>query len=140
MRDYAIGLSEEDLRTAIIESRADFVLLSGDDAGFSAVSYLAYFENSPAFSLLHSTSTDRTASYLFAVDRDALDLPDGPLFLDPRDLAYIDASVRDGSAGDAALWQRLAPRGIVLNGGALIDAKTAAALVRDQRAAGSPGH
>lgn len=133
-RDYAIGLAEEDLLSSIEESHAGYILLSGDDAGFSALSYLPYFESNPAFRLVGSTGEGAVRSYLFAIDRDHLRLADGPLFLDLRDIAYIDASVGDGTPGDPAFWQRIAPDGIVLNGGARIDANAAAQIVRDLRA------
>jgi 4-amino-4-deoxy-L-arabinose transferase-like glycosyltransferase len=137
-RDYAIGLAEEDLLGSIGESHAGYILLSGDDAGFSALSYLPYFQSNPAFRLVGSTGAGAVRSYLFAIDRDHLQLAAGPLFLELRDIAYIDASVGDGTPGDGAFWQRIAPDGIVLNGGARIDADAAAEIVRDLRAGPSP--
>jgi 4-amino-4-deoxy-L-arabinose transferase-like glycosyltransferase len=131
--DYAIGISEEDLLSSISDHHADFVLISGDDAGFSSLTYLSYFEENPAFRLVDATGGPDVRSYLFAVDRTRLAPEHAPLDLDMRDFAYI-GSVDDGAAGNAAWWRLVAPNGVRLDGGAIIDASSAALLTRALRA------
>jgi 4-amino-4-deoxy-L-arabinose transferase-like glycosyltransferase len=132
--DYAIGLAEGDLIASIDDHHAGYVLLSGDDAGFSSLSDLAYFQDNPAFRLVDSVRSPDVSSYLFAVDRTKLAPQRRPLALTMQDFAYIDHAVTDGSAGSAAFWRRLAPYGVQLDGGAEIDANSAALIVRDLRA------
>jgi hypothetical protein len=132
-RDYVIGLAEEDLAASMTDHHVDYVLLSGDDAGFSAVSLLPYFEANPAFTLVGQHAGETVRSYLFAVDRTKLVLQAGPLAVDARDLRYIDASLADGSAVSTTFWQALATQGVVLQGSALIDAQSTATFVRESR-------
>ena len=113
------------------------MLVSGDDAGFSSLSDLSYFEDDPAFRLVDSVHGPDVSSYLFAIDRTKLAPQQAPLALGVQDFAYIDRAVSGGAAGSAAFWRTLAPDGVELEGGADIDADGAALLVREMRAAGA---
>jgi 4-amino-4-deoxy-L-arabinose transferase-like glycosyltransferase len=107
---YMVGLAEEDLVAMIQRSGAGFVLLSGDDGGFSSTRSRSYFDTNPAFTLIQAHEGD-VRSYLYRIDGAALALRGGPLALSGEDLAYLvsDAGER---AQTAAFWQALAPAGV----------------------------
>lgn len=70
---FWVALSEEDLLSALRDREPDYVIISGEDAGYSSLTYLDYFIGNPAFELLYS---DRPSGgshvYVFKVDRERL--------------------------------------------------------------------
>jgi len=72
---YYVGLSERDLVRELREREIAYLVLTGEDAGFSSFAYLDYFVAHPAFEMVHKDLRDeRNAVYVFRVDGDALDL------------------------------------------------------------------
>ena len=55
---YYIGLSERDLLAAVEEHDIRYVVITGDDAGFSSLSLVPYFEDHPAFLKVRSFVVD----------------------------------------------------------------------------------
>jgi hypothetical protein len=114
-RDYAIALAEEDLLAAIEEHGATYVLLTGEDAGFSSLSYAAYFADDPAYTLVRSTESGGVGSMLFRVNGGAVAPKRPPLALRAADAAWL-AGEAGVAADDAAWWHDLAPNGLVVDG------------------------
>lgn len=123
---YSVGLAEEDLLTTIREAGASYVLVSGDDGGFSSLAYLPYFSANPGFHLRESDAEGDIRANLYAVDASRLAPQSPPLMLTTGDLAPLLAHPR---AGDAAFWRGLAPHGVLLDG-QLLDAEDMASLSR----------
>lgn len=70
---YYIGLSEVDLLASIEEHEVGYLVLTGDDAGFSSLSLLPYFEDHPAFVPVESfVHDDANQIHIFKIDPDRL--------------------------------------------------------------------
>ncbi len=70
VKTYFIALSERDLLQEIADRRVDYLVLAGEDAGYSSLSYLDYFVDNPAFTLVHRDErSPGNAVYVFQVDR-----------------------------------------------------------------------
>ncbi len=73
VKQYYIALSERDLLGDIMERGVGYVVLTGEDAGYSSLSYLDYFLENPAFTLIHRDERSvGNAAYVFRVDREKL--------------------------------------------------------------------
>lgn len=73
VKRYYIALSEWDLLRDIRERGIQYVVLTGEDAGYSSLSYLDYFLNNPGFTLVHRDErSPGNAAYVFRVDRSRL--------------------------------------------------------------------
>lgn len=123
---YNVALAEEDLLASIRDSGARYVLLIGDDGGFSSLSYRPYFDAHAAFTLLRADDAGDIRAYLYAIDAARLDAVSPPLMLTTADLAPLLAHPR---AGDASFWRALAPHGVLLEG-QLLDAADMASLTQ----------
>ncbi|MCH8065422.1 MAG: glycosyltransferase family 39 protein [Chloroflexi bacterium] len=67
-RGYYVALSEIDLLTELAENRIRYLILTGDDAGFSSLSLLPYFEKHPYFQKAKSFTFDaRNQVHIFEV-------------------------------------------------------------------------
>lgn len=69
-KGYWVGLSQQELMEYIGANESDYVILTGEDVAFSTLSYAAYFQAHPAFTLLYyrkHSSADQL--FVFAVDR-----------------------------------------------------------------------
>ena len=72
-KGYYIALSEDTLLRDLRERAIDFLVLTGEDAGFSSLTYLDYFETNPAFSAVYADVKDeRNAVFIYRVDREEL--------------------------------------------------------------------
>lgn len=70
VKQYYIALSEQDLLHEIARRRIDYLVLTGEDAGYSSLAYLDYFLGNPGFSLIHRDyRSPGNALYVFRVDR-----------------------------------------------------------------------
>ncbi len=68
VQGYYVGLSERDLITDLNENRIGYVMLTGDDAGFSSLSLLPFFESHPYFRNAESFSSGpKDAVHIFRV-------------------------------------------------------------------------
>ena len=67
-RGYYVALSEIDLMTELAENRIRYLILTGDDDGFSSLSLLPYFEKHPYFQKATSFAYDaRNQVHIFEV-------------------------------------------------------------------------
>jgi 4-amino-4-deoxy-L-arabinose transferase-like glycosyltransferase len=68
LKGYYVGLSERDLLSDIATHQIEYLVITGDDAGFSSLSLLAYFENHPAFTSVASfVANDTNQAHIFHV-------------------------------------------------------------------------
>jgi 4-amino-4-deoxy-L-arabinose transferase-like glycosyltransferase len=115
IKGYYIALSEIDLIRDLRRSQADYLVLSGEDAGFSTFSYLDYFTQNPAFTLLHQEAPDSlNAVYIFRVHRRSLEYQDRPLTMSGTTLSALVERLEDSDGGvpsEQAL-RIIAPHGI----------------------------
>ncbi len=125
-RSYDVALAEEDLLTAIRDNDATHLLLTGDDGGFSSLSYRPYFEQNPAFSLVRADDEGDVRAYLYRIDTGALAARNAPLMLSLDDAAHL---LQLPEAVEVAFWRTLAPRGVLLEGQHL-DEKDMASLAK----------
>jgi hypothetical protein len=72
LKGYYVALSERELLRDLRERRIDYLVLTGEDAGYSSLTYLDYFLANPAFSLLHVDQRPTGSAYIFRVDRQRL--------------------------------------------------------------------
>ena len=90
IKTYYIGLSEWDLLRTIEEREVGYLVITGEDAGFSSFTYLDYFEENPAFTLVY---TDRPSSangvYIYRIDREQLALRDYQAAVSEETLAAL---------------------------------------------------
>lgn len=103
VKGYVIGLTQDDLLGDLRRRDVRYLVVTGEDAGFSSLSYLDYFLGAPGLRLVHVESAgDADAAYVFAVDASQLAARPFPLTLDAetegalrRDLgADYDAAMR----------------------------------------------
>ena len=67
-KGYYVALSERDLIAGLSEHNIEYLILTGDDAGFSSLSLLPYFENHPYFTPVQSFVADETnQAHIFQV-------------------------------------------------------------------------
>jgi hypothetical protein len=110
---YFIGLAEDDLLADLREREIDYLLVTTQDAGFSSVSMLAYFEANPAFTLVHQFAGEAPhGGRVYKVDMVGLAQAAVPLQVTRPAFAYV--SERLGEEGAAAYFQRLNPAGYSL--------------------------
>jgi 4-amino-4-deoxy-L-arabinose transferase-like glycosyltransferase len=68
-KGYFIGLAENDLLGDLRDRQIDYVVISTLDAGFSSSSFNRYFEDNPAFRLVHViTATPQDEARIYRVD------------------------------------------------------------------------
>lgn len=114
IKGYFVGLSEIDLLQDIRSFDIDYLVVAGEDAGFSSLTYLDYFLDNPAFSLEHRRVVDGLNQvYVFRVDRGRLAYRDQPVTLSSD---TMDALVARGGGpyaeGTRRLLASLAQRGL----------------------------
>ncbi len=112
-RPYAIALSEDDLLASIRLHNAHYVLLTGEDAGFSTLAYRDYFDRNPAFTKVRAAADGDAA--LYAVDSSVLAPAQPPLRMTTDDLVYL---IKQAGTAAAApdYWRTIAPNGVRLDG------------------------
>jgi 4-amino-4-deoxy-L-arabinose transferase-like glycosyltransferase len=73
LKGYFVALSERDLLRDLRERKIDYLVLTGQDAAYSSLTYLDYFRENPAFTLVHKDEREgANAVYVFRVDRSRL--------------------------------------------------------------------
>ncbi len=73
VKGYLIGLAENDLLLELERRDAEYVVLATLDAGFSSPSFTGYFEDNPAFELLHViTASPHDEVRIYRADLDRL--------------------------------------------------------------------
>ncbi len=115
IKHYNIALSEIDLLKDLRRLQVDYLVLSGEDAGFSTFSYLDYFTENPAFTLLHREAPDSlNAVYIFRVHRPLLEYQDRPLTISGTTLSAFVQQFEDaeGAVPPAQALRVIAPYGI----------------------------
>jgi 4-amino-4-deoxy-L-arabinose transferase-like glycosyltransferase len=74
LKGYYVALSEHDLLRDLREREIDYLVLTGQDAAYSSLTYLDYFRENPAFTLVHEdVPSSANAVYVFRVDRALLE-------------------------------------------------------------------
>jgi hypothetical protein len=71
-KGYYVALSERDLLRDLRERETGYLVLTGEDAGYSSFTYLDYFLKNPAFELIHADQRPTSGAYVFRVRRDRL--------------------------------------------------------------------
>jgi 4-amino-4-deoxy-L-arabinose transferase-like glycosyltransferase len=114
VKDYYVGLAENDLLDELRGRDIEYVVVSLTDAGFSSPSFLPYFEANPAFSLVYSREVSESdRAYIYRVDR-ALLAPRGePARVTERAFAGLEAELGSAEAVEAVL-NRLSASGFIL--------------------------
>lgn len=75
VKNYWVGLSQRELLGYIAAHDIDYVVLTGEDAAFSSLSYAGYFSGHPAFKLRYTEAYSPSDQlFVFDVDRSKLDL------------------------------------------------------------------
>ncbi len=129
---YYIGLSAEDLTGELHREPNLYLLISGDDAGFSSDSFIADFGGRPGFDLVHEYDDGDARSHLYRVHADMLaDAVAWPLALRWQDFQYI-ATDAGREASSSSFWETLAVNGVLLDGQA-VGASDLPALIDDPR-------
>jgi 4-amino-4-deoxy-L-arabinose transferase-like glycosyltransferase len=73
LKGYYVALSERDLLHDLRQREVQYLVLAGEDAGFSSLAYLDYFRDNPAFTLVHEdVRNSANAVYIFQVNRSLL--------------------------------------------------------------------
>lgn len=114
-KGYYIALSERDLLAELKEHGIQYLVLTGDDAGFSSLSLLPYFESHPAFRKVQSFATNASNQvHIFRVNADRLGSTAPPA----RVSRATAEALRDRLGGEQAeaLLEGLSPSGYVLTG------------------------
>jgi 4-amino-4-deoxy-L-arabinose transferase-like glycosyltransferase len=129
-RPYYVGLAREDVQQAFSQYGPNYVLIIGDDAGFSSAVVERYMESQPGLQLIHERRDGGVQAFLFkARGISTLDASPG-LLLTGNAFAHIAMDVGPATA-TAGFWHTLAPDGVVLDGETALDAEDLAALAAD---------
>jgi hypothetical protein len=114
-KGYYIGLSEQDLLRDLRERQIDYLVLTGEDAGFSSLSYLDYFTGNPAFELVHADRRDHANGVsIFRVDRSRLAPRPYRAVMDEETLAALGAIYSEVESNE--LQAAIDPDGIEVRG------------------------
>ena len=107
---YFVALSEQDLMAGLREHEIEYLVLTGDDAGFSSLSLLPYFETHPYFKSVSSFVADESnQAHIFQVVG-AFDEPtNAPALVNDATVAALEDKL--GAERAQALLQGLSPGG-----------------------------
>jgi hypothetical protein len=110
---YYIALSEYDLLRELDRRSIDYLVLTGEDAGFSTFAYLDYVRDHPAFRLLYDAgSSPEDRVYVFRVDRARLQPQPYRTVLNEATLAALTRELDAGSLSEAGAL--IDPDGVAL--------------------------
>ncbi len=107
LKGYLVGLAQDDLLNDLRRRDVRYLVVTGEDAGFSSFTFLDYFYAAPGLSLVHVESAGPgDAAYIFSVDASHLAPRPFPLTID----AQTESALRRGLGDrfDAAM-RALAP-------------------------------
>ena len=126
---YYVALSEQDLIAGLREHEIEYLVLTGDDDGFSSLSLLPYFENHPYFQNVASfVADDINQTHIFRVVG-TFDRPtDAPTLVNDATVAALEDKL--GAERAQALLVGLSPGGYATS--------SAYAAVRPPQAAARP--
>lgn len=114
-KGYYVALSERDLLADVEERGIGYLVLTGDDAGFSSLSLLPYFEEHPAFRRVASfVHDDANQAHVFQVSPSLLEPIAAPARVSEGTAEALRA--RFGASEAEALLEGLSPGGYVLTG------------------------
>jgi len=101
-KGYDVGLTQGDLIHDLRGRGIGYLVISGEDAAFSSLTYMDYFLGMPGLRLVHAEVADSTdAAFVFAVDAAAFAPRDFPLTVSAATEAAIRSELGDGY--DAAI-------------------------------------
>jgi 4-amino-4-deoxy-L-arabinose transferase-like glycosyltransferase len=113
VKHYYVALSERDLIASIAENEVEYVILTGDDAGFSSLSLLAYFDGHPSFRRVATFAPDeRNQAHIFQVDHDRLVVTGRPALVSEPTVQALRR--RLGSDQAEAMLEALSPAGYTI--------------------------
>jgi hypothetical protein len=108
-KGYYIALSERDFLEGLREHSIGYLVLSGDDGGFSSLSLLPYAEAQPGFALEQSFEADANNQvHIFRIDPDALEPVALPAAVSQATLDALEAQL---GADARALLEGMTPAG-----------------------------
>jgi 4-amino-4-deoxy-L-arabinose transferase-like glycosyltransferase len=111
LKGYLIGLAENDLLEELRRRRIEYLVITSTDAGFSSPSLNLYFEDNPAFQLLHVISaTPHDDARIYKVDLDSLGPQDKPALVTQSAREYMVSRMGQAFLADEYL-ERLSPAG-----------------------------
>ena len=96
MKGYLIGLTQDDLLADLRRRDVRYLVVTGEDAGFSSLTYLDYYLSAPGLELVHVESAGPAdAAYIFSVDTVRLASRPFPLTLSPLTAAALRGDLGD---------------------------------------------
>jgi 4-amino-4-deoxy-L-arabinose transferase-like glycosyltransferase len=114
-KGYYVALSERDLLEDLAHRDVSYLVLTGEDAGFSSLSYLDYFLTHPAFQLVYvQEHSSQDAAVVFYVDKAQLGPNPYRAVVDPTTLAGLQAERPEEPR--ASLERAIDADGITLRG------------------------
>lgn len=113
VKQYYVALSEHDLLRELEEREIDYLVLTGEDTGFSSFTYLDYFEDNPAFDLVYRDQpSSMNGVVIFRVDRESLAPQDYRAAVSERTLEALSDDLAGASQQEIAAL--LDPDGIAI--------------------------
>lgn len=113
---YYVALSEHDLLRDIRERSIDFLVVTGEDAGFSSFSYLDYFRDHPAFELVYADQRSSVSgAFVYRIDRRLLTSQPYQAVVSPETLAAL-STEWEGASRDA-ITEAIDPDGVNIRSG-----------------------
>ena len=113
VKGYYVALSQRDLLANMKEQNIGYLLVTGDDAGFSSLSLLPFYEDHPAFRKVTSFVSDaRNQVHVFQVLGSRLEPVSQPALVSRETAEALRAQLGDADA--QALLTGLSPEGYVL--------------------------
>ncbi|MCI0889682.1 MAG: glycosyltransferase family 39 protein [Chloroflexi bacterium] len=107
---YYVALSEQDLMAGLREHEIEYLVLTGDDAGFSSLSLLPYFETHPYFKNVTSFVADETnQTHIFQVVGTFDEPTAAPALVNDATVAALEEKL--GAERAQALLRGLSPGG-----------------------------
>ena len=135
VKGYLVGVTQDDILSDLQRRHVSYLVVTGEDAGFSSFTYLDYFLNAPGMRLVQ-TETDGhgDAAYIFAIDPSRLAARPFPLTMS---LDTEAALRRDLGGNFERAVGALAPS-LRVSGETGLPAAATAALARAQRTGAQP--
>ena len=113
LKTYFVGLSEWDLLRDLRERSVEYLVLTGEDAGFSSFTYQDYFDHNAAFTLVYADRpSDANGIYVYHVDRTRLAPRSYQTVVSRETLTSLAGEF--GEAGPEELVAAIDPDGIVI--------------------------
>jgi len=126
-RAYYAGLAYEDLLGELESSGAGYLLITGEDGGFSSAQLAHFASRAPRLRLLREREDGHVRAYLFAISTGGSAPPLDGTIISGDDLARI-AVDHAGASIRPEFWEELAPHGAWLDGTEHLDSTDLAAL------------